>query len=120
MRLLSSEQKKEPTHKFIACGCRALSVFALTVLMCSLRSQALEDDLLQGFLSPPNSAKPRGWWHWMNGNITKQGIEQDLLWMNRVGIGGLHNVDVGLNTPQVVDKPLRYMTPAWQDAFRYA
>ncbi|GAG77469.1 unnamed protein product, partial [marine sediment metagenome] len=47
------------------------------------------------FVSPPNSAKPRVWWHWMNGNITKEGIKADLHWMKRVGIGGLHKVDVG-------------------------
>ncbi len=40
------------------------------------------------FQTPPNVAKPRVWWHWMNGNITKEGIKKDLDWMSRVGIGG--------------------------------
>ena len=77
---------------------------------------SLED----GFLNPPQSAKPRVWWHWMNGNISKEGIKLDLDWMHRVGIGGFQNFDAALRTPQVVDKRLSYMTPEWQDAFRYA
>ena len=72
------------------------------------------------FRDPPQSARPRVWWHWMNGNISKDGIAKDLAWMKRVGIGGLQNFDAGLATPQVVDKRLVYMTPEWKDAFRFA
>jgi len=78
------------------------------------------DSLARGFQNPPDSAKPRVWWHWMNGNITKEGIKLDLEWMKRVGIGGFQNFDAALNTPRVVDHPLVYMTPEWKDAFRYA
>ena len=78
------------------------------------------DSLLRGFENPPDSAKPRVWWHWMNGNITKDGITADLEWMKRVGIGGFQNFDAAFNTPQVVEKRLVYMTPAWKDAFRHA
>lgn len=72
------------------------------------------------FRDPPQSARPRVWWHWMNGNVTKEGIAKDLAWMKRVGIGGMQNFDASLNTPQVVDKRLVYMTPEWKDAFRFA
>ena len=77
------------------------------------------DALERGFQNPPDSAKPRVWWHWMNGNITKEGIKADLEWMKRVGIGGFQNFDAALNTPQVVEKRLVYMTPEWKDAFKY-
>src|SRR3977135_136082 len=46
------------------------------------------DLLLQRFRSPPQAAKPRVWWHWMNGNISKEGIRRDLEWMHRVGLAG--------------------------------
>ncbi len=36
--------------------------------------------LEEGFLNPPQSAKPRVWWHWMNGNITKKGIRTGIAW----------------------------------------
>jgi hypothetical protein len=76
-------------------------------------------NLEAGFLNPPESAKPRVWWHWMNGNITKEGIRADLEWMHRVGIGGFQNFDAALMTPQIVDKRLVYMTPEWKDAFLF-
>ena len=56
----------------------------------------------------------------MKGNVTKDGIAKDFAWMKRVGIGGMQNFDADLQTPQIVDKPLRYMTPEWNDAFRFA
>jgi len=77
------------------------------------------DPLKQGFENPPNGARPRVWWHWMNGNITKDGIKLDLEWMHRVGLGGFQNFDAALNTPKLVDQRLVYMTPEWKDAFKY-
>lgn len=77
------------------------------------------DTLYRNFISPPRSSYPRVWWHWMNGNITKDGIEKDLKWMNRVGIGGFQNFDAAWSTPQIVKNRLAFMTPDWIDAFKY-
>jgi hypothetical protein len=71
------------------------------------------------FLNPPESSKPRLWWHWMNGNITKDGIKKDLEWMKRTGFGGFQNFDAAISTPQIVEKRLQYMTPEWKDAFLF-
>jgi alpha-L-rhamnosidase len=73
-----------------------------------------------GFLNPPASAKPRVWWHWMNGNVTREGIDADFAWMQRAGIGGVHNFDASLRTPQVVKKRIVARTPDWAEIFRYA
>lgn len=76
--------------------------------------------LEQEFRTPPQSARPRVWWHWMNGNVSKTGIAKDLAWMKRIGIGGLQNFDVNLSTPTIVERRLAYMSPEWRDAFRFA
>lgn len=97
--------------------------FLKPILVCCCAgalAQAPGDALERGFRNPPDSARPRVWWHWMNGNITKEGIRLDLEWMKRVGIGGFQNFDAALNTPQVVEKRLVFMTPEWKEAFRYA
>src|ERR1700690_3588168 len=94
------------------------AVFLIVVSLAS--AQGTTDALKSGFENPPERPKPRVWWHWMNGNITKEGIKLDLEWMKRVGIGGFQNFDAALNTPQVVEKRLVYMTPEWKDAFKYA
>jgi hypothetical protein len=76
--------------------------------------------LEDGFQNPPQSARPRVWWHWMNGNVTIDGISKDLAWMERVGIGGLQNFDANLATPQIVEKRLVYMDDGWKAAFKHA
>jgi hypothetical protein len=81
---------------------------------------AQEAALEARFEDPPNHARPRVWWHWMNGNITEDGIAKDMAWMKRVGIGGLQNFDAALTTPQIVPNRLAFMTPAWKKAFRFA
>ena len=94
---------------------------ALCASMAASPLMAQSGDKLQaGFENPPAGARPRVWWHWMNGNITKEGIKADLDWMHRAGLGGFQNFDAALATPQVVKQRLAYMTPEWKDAFKYA
>ncbi len=45
------------------------------------------DTLEQAFNQPPAATKPRCYWYWMDGQITKVGITRDLEAMKRVGIG---------------------------------
>jgi hypothetical protein len=78
------------------------------------------DTLYQSFLNPPNGARPRVWWHWMNGNISEEGIKLDLDWMHSVGLGGVTIFEGAINTPQVVPQRLIYMAPEWKHAFNYA
>ena len=96
-----------------------LAVVSIVLLNCTGPTGDAGKNLESGFLNPPASAKPRVWWHWMNGNITKKGIRADLEWMKRIGVGGFQNFDASLSTPQVVEKRLIYMTPEWKDAFHF-
>ena len=101
------------------CGC--LSLLCAAAMGVPVLSVAAERDaLLEGFRELPQAAQPRVWWHWMNGNITKDGIRRDLAWMKRVGIGGVNVIDASIGTPQVVRDRLVYMAPGWKDAFGYA
>ena len=84
------------------------------------QSSAPPTSLEQGFLQPPNSAEPRVWWHWLSGNVTKEGITADLEWMHRTHIGGFQMFDGDLATPRFVDTPLVWMTPEWKDAWHHA
>jgi alpha-L-rhamnosidase len=100
---------------------RFLSLVGLTLFALAAHGQnASADSLATGFKNPPDSAKPRVWWHWMNGNVTKEGITADTEWMKRTGIAGMQMFDGNLGTPQFVDKRMVWMTPEWKDAFRHA
>jgi len=95
----------------------------LTMLCCNRPSSSAEpsfDQLKREFVAPPDGSKPQVWWHWMNGNITKEGIKLDLEWMSRIGLGGAQAFDAAVDTPTVVGHRLEFMTPGWRDAFRYA
>jgi len=83
-------------------------------------STSSQDALIHGFEDPPNSARPRVWWHWMNGNISQEGMKLDLDWMHRVGLGGVTIFEGAIDTPTVVPRRLIYMAPDWKQAFRYA
>lgn len=85
-----------------------------------LPAPAVSDELETAFRDPPMEARPRVWWHWINGNITEDGLIKDLAWMKQVGIGGAQAFDVNLQSPQIVDQRLVYMTPAWKAAFKAA
>lgn len=104
-----------------------LVALALAGAGWSAAGQEPSDGLERGFVHPPQASRPRVWWHWMNGNVTKEGIEADLRWMKRVGIGGVQSFDASLFTPVVVEKRLAFMTPAvngqklgvvWREPFR--
>jgi hypothetical protein len=78
------------------------------------------DALAQGFVVPPESARPRTWWHWTNGNVTEDGITKDLQWMKRVGIGGFQLVDVASGNGQVVEPKINFGTEEWYHAVKHS
>jgi len=97
-----------------------LLVALLSTTAANAQTVAAADPLVDGFRDPPASARPRVWWHWLNGNITEDGITKDLEWMHRIGIGGVQTFDATLGTPQIVERRLPYMTPPWKHAFAHA
>lgn len=71
-----------------------------------------------GFQSPPESAKVWTWWHWMNGNVSREGITADLEAMKRVGIGGLYNFHVGHQLP--INGTVDFLSPQWWALSKFA
>src|SRR5689334_1602211 len=103
----------------------AMAFGSLASLTAARADGQASDPLVSGFQNPPASAKPRVWWHWMDGNVSRHGIQEDLEWLNGVGVGGVQNFDaalagVGRDAPHLVDQRVAYLTPLWRDMFRYA
>jgi len=98
----------------------SIALFSMLLINCGGPAAREWTKIEKEFQDPPSSAKPRVWWHWMNGNITQSGIRSDLLWMHRAGIGGFQNFDAGLTSPKIVEERLVFMTPEWKNAFRLA
>ncbi|GAB3954252.1 hypothetical protein GCM10028805_39370 [Spirosoma harenae] len=68
------------------------------------------DSLVAAFVNPPMSARAQCWWHWMNGNVTADGITRDLEAMKQIGLGGFQNFDAGTGIPK---GPVVYLSPEW-------
>src|SRR5580765_5603193 len=97
----------------------ALSIVSLSAFLSTTNAQNSRQ-LEEGFADPPDSAKPRTWWHWTGGNVTKDGITKDLEWMKRVGIGGMQLADVSSGSGQTVEKKILFGSPEWLDAVHHA
>jgi alpha-L-rhamnosidase len=74
------------------------------------------EDLWAGFCDPPDEARPRAWWHWMDGNVDPEGIVLDLEWLHRVGVRGVQMFDGGMGTPLVVPERVEHGSSAWREA----
>ena len=96
--------------------------FLVPALLLALLSGGLSypSKLADSFADPPSSARPRVWWHWIDGNVTREGIRSDLEWMHSVGIAGFTQFDAALGGRQVVPEPVHYMDGRWKDCFSYA
>lgn len=55
-------------------------IFPLFLLftMTQCQQKNVQDNLENGFLNPPNSAKSGVYWYFMDGNLSKEGITKDL------------------------------------------
>ena len=54
----------------------SLTMLGVPVVVAQDSGQAFE----RGFQNAPDNAKPRVWWHWMNGDITKDGLKYFSSW----------------------------------------
>jgi hypothetical protein len=88
-----------------SCGATAAALLA----DLPLGAQAADGAALErAFRQPPPSARPMTWWHWMNGNITADGITRDLEAMRDAGVGGFQIFQAGTGIPK---GPVNYGSP---------
>lgn len=103
-------------------------LLAITVVLCwnftpTTASDPVKPGAIQtppiktGFSQPPPEAKARTWWHWINGNVSRQGITADLESMKAVGIQEAQIFNVSLGDPP---GPATYLSPQWLDLFAFA
>ena len=87
-------------------------IFNFTLIL-----QVAAMSLEEGFMNPPPAARSQVWWHWMNGNVTKEGITADLEAMARAGVGGAYVFDVPTGIPE---GKVRFASDAWFDMLAHA
>lgn len=80
-------------------------------------------DLESDFISPPDYSKPRVYWWWLEGNISKDGILRDLTEMKKVGIKGAIIFDAGSSSYNGIKKTKAgevFMSEKWKELFTYS
>lgn len=107
------------TSLFVPCYFSIFRKFAPCALAVIMGQGVVtgSDTLVDAFENPPLQARPLGWWHWINGNVTKEGIDADLEDMKRIGMGGVQLFDVEVYLPP---GPVRYGTDQWHEHFQHA
>ncbi len=113
-RIMSFPPKRQRTSAIgmLCCAGLLLSIVFLAGTLSAQTPQELE----QGFLHPPESARPWVYWFWLNGNITREGITADLEAMQRVGIGGVLIMEVDQGAPV---GPVDFMDSKWRELFKH-
>lgn len=72
--------------------------------------------------SPPEAARIRAYWWWLNGNVTREAITRDLQEMRAKGFGGAILCDAG-GAEQEGNAPVPhgpdFASPAWRELYRH-
>jgi hypothetical protein len=93
-----------------------IAMLALCIVACAA-PVPVKDNLANGFVRPPDSARPWVYWFWLNSNITREGVTADLEAMKRVGIGGVLIMEVDQGAPV---GPAAFMGAEWRELFKFA
>ena len=87
----------------------------LSSLLFLSMATAPADSLVARFQEPERAARPFVWWHWMDGEVSLEGIRKDLEWMDAVGIAGFHQFDAGgVNMPKAAPFKRPYLSDSWK------
>ena len=79
--------------------------------------RVLPDPAMIDFFAPRDDARPWVYWYFMDGNLTREGMEADLVAMKRAGIGGAIFLEVGIG---IKPGPVEFMSEQWQELLGHA
>ena len=98
-----------------------LRLFAVVVIAAPLLAGA-ESSLETGWQNPPNEARLRAYWWWLNGNVTKASITHDLEQMKAKGFGGAVIFDANGAAQEgngTVPHGPTFFTPEWRELYKH-
>lgn len=81
------------------------------------------EQMKDGFKNPPDEAKVRAYWWWLNGMATKESISRDIREMKDKGFGGAVIFDAGSSNYLIASKTKHgadFLSEEWLDLFAHA
>jgi len=96
--------------------CRIKILIAVLIVssVITVQSQTLSEG---AFRNAERNFAPMTWWHWINGNVTKQGIRKDLVSMHTAGLRGVQLFNVDIYLPK---GPVCFGSDEWAEMVKYA
>ncbi len=92
-----------------------LLIISLMVLACN---QKQTDPILkENFQHPTEKNQPRTWWRWLNGNISKKGITNDLEAIKAKGMNGVTLFNLGAYYPK---GDVTFLSDKWLELFDFS
>ena len=92
----------------------------LALLLPAAEPARAQTSLDEGWRNPPNEAKLRAYWWWLNGNVDREAITRDLEEMAHKGFGGAVLFDAGgaeqRDNGRVPAGPV-FASPEWRELF---
>jgi alpha-L-rhamnosidase len=119
-RLIDPENIEMKNHEFARIGALTGLLMAATVSMGDPAGKTGASPLDAGFVNPPDECRPRTWWHWVNENVTEDGITKDLEAMKRVGLKGAQITNIYQGGPPEAQGEDVILSPAWIRAVTHA
>jgi len=98
---------------------RMKKFFLLIVFFSFLLLAKAQSYLYDSFKNPPPEAKPRTFWHWVHGAVSKEGIKADLIAMKEIGLEGAQLFTIREPKAEYFVKPVAQLTPEWFEMLRY-
>ncbi|MGK7397301.1 MAG: glycosyl hydrolase [Candidatus Cyclobacteriaceae bacterium M3_2C_046] len=103
---------KSIQNKLLSCSPFVILVFVLGT--CTTPTEI--NDLERSFRNPPAASQALTWWHWINGNVSKEGISKDLEAMKTAGVQGAILFNVGF----FPEGEVPFMSDIWWDHMKHA
>ena len=97
----------------IALGAAAIGIPQEILSMKS----AEPDKTIRDFIQPPEDARPWVYWYFMDGHLTREGMDADLEAMKQAGLGGAIYLEVGIG---IEPGPVQFMSETWQELLSHA
>lgn len=103
--------------RIIARACTVIVLALASAGLCAGRNSSIES-IEQGFVDIPDSTRLAVYWYWLNDNLSKEGVVQDLESMKKAGIGRAYIGFIGIE--DVPRGKVKFMGDEWWNVLHTA
>lgn len=81
--------------------------FEIAICLATINAQvdSSYEGLRNDFINPPQNARPKAYWWWLNGNTGPERIREEIAAMKNAGISGFDIFEIGVPASDTVIKP---------------